>query len=251
MRNRALTAATAALVLLAACGTAPGTADTGADPAGPAVASTSVSPDASPSGTNSPDAAGNQAGPRFHGSVSRIKVIRDRMTSSWRPGCPVPLWKLRYLQVSHWGYDGTVRSGELVVRRSQAWPVVRAFRTLFRARFPIKRMRLVDEYGADDDASMAANNTSAFNCRLATGGSSWSEHAYGRAIDINPIQNPYVKGGTVLPPAGRRYLNRSRKAKGMIHDGDVVVRAFAAIGWEWGGHWSSLKDYQHFSSTGH
>jgi hypothetical protein len=251
MRNRTLATALAAAVLLAACGTASGgRGDVGADPARPAAGSVGVSRGSSPTGTTSLISAGNRFGRRFHGSVSRIKVIRDRMTSSWRPGCPVPLWKLRYLQVSFWGFDGKARVGELVVRRSQAWPVVRAFRTLFRARFPIRRMRLVDEYGADDDASMAANNTSAFNCRLATGGSSWSEHAYGRAIDINPIQNPYVKGSTVLPPAGRRYLNRSRKAKGMIHDGDVVVRAFAAIGWEWGGHWSSLKDYQHFSSTG-
>jgi D-alanyl-D-alanine carboxypeptidase len=253
VRNRALTAATAALVLLAACGTASdGASYFGADPAGPAAGSASVSPDASPSSTASPDPAGKQIGPRFHGTVSRITpAIRDRMSSSWRPGCPVPLRKLRYLEVSYRGFDGKARIGELVIIRAHAWPVIRAFRKLFRARFPIKRMRLVDEYGADDDASMAANNTSAFNCRLATGGSSWSEHAYGRAIDINPIQNPYVKGSTVLPPAGRRYLNRKRQAKGMIHDGDVVVRAFAAIGWEWGGHWSSLKDYQHFSSTGH
>jgi hypothetical protein len=248
VRNRALTAATAALVLMAACGTASGrAADPGADLAGAPTGSTSVSTDASPSSTAS---AAKKIGPSFHGSVSRIKVIRDRMTSSWRPGCPVPLWRLRYLRVSFWGFDGKASLGELVVRKSQAWPVVRAFRKLFRARFPIRRMRLVDEYGADDDASMAANNTSGFNCRRVTGGSSWSEHAYGRAIDINPIQNPYVRGGTVLPPAGRRYLNRKRWAKGMIHGGDVVVRAFAAIGWEWGGHWRSLKDYQHFSLTG-
>ena len=251
MRSRTLATGLTAAVLLAACGTASGgRGDEGAAPPKRAAGSAAVPRTTSPASTTSLIPAGNRSGRRFHGSVSRVKVVRDRMTSSWRPGCPVPLWKLRYLRVSIWGFDGKVRTGELVVRRSQAWPVVRAFRTLFRARFPIKRMRLVDEYGADDDASMAANNTSAFNCRLATGGSSWSEHAYGRAIDINPIQNPYVKGDTVLPPAGRRFVNRKRQAQGMIHDGDVVVRAFAAIGWEWGGLWTSLRDYQHFSSTG-
>jgi hypothetical protein len=253
MRNRTLATALAAAVLLAACGTASGGhGDVGADPPRPAAGSAAVPRAASATSATSIIPAGDRLGRRFHGTVSRITpAIRDRMSSSWRPGCPVPLRKLRYLEVSYRGFDGKARIGELVIIRAHAWPVIRAFRTLFRARFPIKRLRLVDEYGADDDASMAANNTSAFNCRLATGGSSWSEHAYGRAIDINPIQNPYVKGSTVLPPAGRRYLNRKRQAKGMIHDGDVVVRAFAAIGWEWGGHWSSLKDYQHFSSTGH
>jgi len=98
---------------------------------------------------------------------------------------------------------------------------------------------------------MAANNTSAFNCRAVTGGSAWSQHSYGWAIDINPVQNPYVtSSGTVLPPAGAQYVDRSQKAKGMIRAGDVVVKAFAAIGWGWGGYWSSTKDYQHFSATG-
>jgi hypothetical protein len=98
---------------------------------------------------------------------------------------------------------------------------------------------------------MAANNTSAFNCRKVSGSRRWSEHAYGRAIDVNPLRNPYVtRGGRVSPPAGRPYANRSLRAAGMIHGGDRVVRAFATAGWEWGGHWSGSRDYQHFSSTG-
>jgi hypothetical protein len=97
---------------------------------------------------------------------------------------------------------------------------------------------------------MSANNTSAFNCRTVTGGDSYSEHSYGRAIDINPLVNPYVKGSTVLPPEGSQYADRSLDAPGMIHSGDEVVTAFAARGWVWGGTWSSLKDYQHFSTTG-
>jgi hypothetical protein len=162
----------------------------------------------------------------------------------------VPLADLRYVTVSHWGFDGAVHDGELVVHRDEAADVVSVFRRIFRARFPIRRMALVDDYGADDDASMAANNTSAFNCRPAVGSSSWSEHAYGLAIDVNPVQNPYVNGSTVLPTSGEPYVDRSGRATGMIQDGDAVVRAFAAIGWEWGGNWSSLKDYQHFSLTG-
>ena len=126
----------------------------------------------------------------------------------------------------------------------------RVFRALFETRFPIERMELVDVYGADDDRSMAANNTSAFNCRTVEGSSSWSEHAFGRAIDINPIQNPAVDGSEVSPPGGSRFLDRSRRAKGLIWANDQVVRAFAAIGWGWGGYWTSFKDYQHFSATG-
>ncbi|MDD9205334.1 M15 family metallopeptidase, partial [Georgenia sp. 10Sc9-8] len=112
------------------------------------------------------------------------------------------------------------------------------------------RMVPVDAYGGDDGASMAANNTSAFNCRTITGGSGWSEHSYGRAIDINPLANPYVAGSTVLPAAGWAYADRIRDAAGMIHAGDEVVRAFAERGWLWGGYWTYPKDYQHFSTSG-
>jgi hypothetical protein len=173
------------------------------------------------------------------------------MSHSWHRGCPVRLKDLRFLSLSYWGFDGRVHMGELVVNERVAGDVVRVFGLLFRDRFPISRMVLVDEYGGDDDRSMAANNTSAFNCRAVTGGASFSEHSYGWAIDINPIQNPCVTAaGTVLPPDGVAFVDRSRNAKGMIHAGDVVVGAFASIGWGWGGAWSSLKDYQHFSQTG-
>jgi hypothetical protein len=139
----------------------------------------------------------------------------------------------------------------MVVHREMATDVVAVFRKLFDARFPLRRMRLVDDYGGDDQRSMAADNTSGFNCRLVTGGGSWSEHAYGRAIDVNPIQNPYVTGaGTVEPPGGASFVDRARRATGMIHAGDVVVDAFASVGWGWGGTWSNPTDYQHFSSTG-
>jgi hypothetical protein len=173
------------------------------------------------------------------------------MTYSWHPGCPVPIQNLRYLTMSYWSFDGAVHRGEMVVNRSVAGAVVKVFGKLFAARFPLRRMRLVDAYGGDDDRSMAANNTSAFNCRAVTGGTSWSQHSYGWAIDINAIQNPYVsRGGAVLPTAGAPYANRSLTAKGMIHAGDAVVRAFASVGWGWGGSWSGTRDYQHFSATG-
>jgi hypothetical protein len=173
------------------------------------------------------------------------------MTESWRPGCPVPIEDLRILSLAHWGFDGRVHPGELIVHEDVATEVVGVFRALFRARFPIRRMELVDVFGADDRRSMAADNTSGFNCREATGQPGvWSEHSYGRAIDLNPLENPYVDGSTVLPSAGRAFLDRSMRGMGMILPDGPVVRAFAAIAWSWGGDYQSLKDYQHFSLTG-
>lgn len=190
--------------------------------------------------------------PGFYGSVSEIDGgTRARMTSSWRPGCPVPIEDLRLVNADHWGFDGREHRGELVVHRLHAQAVLGVLELLFERRFPIERMELVDLYGGDDLASMEANNTSAFNCRSVVGKPGvWSEHAYGRAIDINPVQNPYLLGDTVLPPAGAEYLDRSRARPGMIQDGDQVVQAFEAIGWSWGGYWESSRDYQHFSATG-
>ena len=182
----------------------------------------------------------------FRATVHAVPATRT--TSSYRSGCPVPLRDLRLLRLTHLDLDGRVQTGELVVHATLAEGVVRVFRRLYEAQFPIARMRLVDEYGGSDDRSMAANNTSAFNCRAVTGGSSWSEHAYGRAIDVNPVQNPYVRGSTVEPHAGRAYLDRSARRPGMAEG--LLVQAFAAEGWRWGGTWSSSKDYQHFSTTG-
>jgi hypothetical protein len=196
--------------------------------------------------------AGVQAGARFRGSiVAGPGAVRERVRYSWRRGCPVGPVELRLLRVDHWGLDGRVHRGELIVHRDHARRILVVLEKLFKARYPIQRLRLVDAYRADDDRSMAANNTSGFNCRRVSGSSRWSEHAFGRAIDLNPLRNPYVTpGGRVSPPAGRPYANRARRAAGMIHGGDAVVRAFAAAGWRWGGHWSGSRDYQHFSSTG-
>ncbi len=193
------------------------------------------------------------AAPRFHGSVHRIgPELRQRMSGvSWHPGCPVGFHQLRLLKLSVWGFDGRVHRGRLVVNEDAARPMVSTMHRLFQLRFPIRRMRLVDAYGADDHRSMEADNTSAFNCRFVAGSERWSEHAYGRAIDVNPIENPYADDdGYVSPPQGAPFADRSRRAKGLIHRGGPVVATFAAAGWEWGGNWAWPKDYQHFSATG-
>ena len=196
--------------------------------------------------------AGSTAAPTFRGSIVGGRAyVRSRVRSSWRPGCPVGPVEMRLLRVDHWGLDGRVHRGELMVHRDQARRILVVLKKLFQARYPIQRLRLVDAYRASDDRSMAANNTSGFNCRPVSGTSRWSEHAFGRAIDLNPLRNPYVtRGGRVSPPAGRPYADRARRAAGMIHGGDAVVRAFAAAGWRWGGYWSGSRDYQHFSPTG-
>jgi hypothetical protein len=189
----------------------------------------------------------------FHGRVEPLDAkTRARMTgASWHRGCPVGLGELRLLRVDHWGFDGAVHRGRLVVNRDVAAGMLRALRSLYRLHFPIRQMRLVDAYGADDHRSMDADNTSAFNCRTVAGTDRWSEHAYGRAIDVNPIENPYVtESGYVSPPAGARFADRSQRAKGLIHRAGPVAAAFAAAGWKWGGNWFWPKDYQHFSTSG-
>ena len=188
--------------------------------------------------------------PPFKAHSSGIGRQMRRHMSSWHRGCPVPVRRLRLLTVSFWGFDRRAHTGRLVADRSAVRPLIRAMRRLYAARFPIKRMVPVDAYGGSDNRSMAADNTSAFNCRRVAGTRSWSEHAYGRAIDINPVENPEVDGRKISPPRGARNANRRRHARGMIRRHGVVVRAFRAVGWGWGGRWSSPKDYQHFSATG-
>lgn len=193
------------------------------------------------------------AGMPFRGTVSPIgPELREVMTGvSWRPGCPVGLRDLRLVRVTYHTFDGSVRTGRIVVHEDVAHAVVRVFRKLYRAGYPVRRMQPVDRYGASDFESIEADNTSAFNCRYVDGTTRWSEHAYGRAIDLNPIENPYVSSnGRVSHDASRRYVDRSRRLKGMIHAGDAVVDAFASTGWGWGGYWSGSRDYQHFSASG-
>jgi D-alanyl-D-alanine carboxypeptidase len=190
-------------------------------------------------------------GGRFRSAVRPISsAVRARMGAAWKPGCPVPLDDLRYLTVSFRGFDARAHTGELVVHERVAGQVVSVFARLYRARFPIEQMRLVT--GADLAAHPTGdgNNTAAFVCRAARKQTRWSAHAYGLAIDVNPFQNPYRRGDLVLPELAGSYENRSRSRPGMIRPGDAVTRAFADIGWTWGGTWRSPRDLMHFSATG-
>jgi hypothetical protein len=192
--------------------------------------------------------AGAAAPPPFRSSV--LRVTADDLRYSWRPSCPVGPAQLRAVKLRHWDFSGRSRIGVLVVNAAQAQRVVAVFRRLYAVRFPIRRMLGVEVYRGSDDRSMRADNTSAFNCRFVGGTNRWSEHAYGNAIDVNPVENPYVHGGLVEPPAGRAFLDRSVRRAGMATRTSALVRAFDSVGWHWGGRWSSSKDYQHFSTTG-
>ena len=184
--------------------------------------------------------------------VAVAPVTAAELGASWHAGCPVGPAQLRTLRVSFVGFAGKARSGAIVVHQDVAGEVTTIFRRLYAARFPIRRLEAIDRYDGSDRRSMAADNTSGFNCRYASapGPRHWSAHAYGKAIDVNTIENPYVQGSYVSPAAGRAYLDRSRYRKGMAVAGGVLVRAFAAAGWQWGGRWAGTPDYQHFSATG-
>ena len=191
--------------------------------------------------------------PPFHARVQPIPApVRSQMTGvSWHRGCPVGLGDLRLITLTYRGFDGRAHTGRLVANRSAAPALVAVFRRLYAANFPIRRMEPVDRYGGDDFRSIEADNTSAFNCRAATGSSHWSNHAYGLAIDVNPIENPYVSGAVSSHRASAPYLDRSRHQVGTAYQGGVLVEAFRSQGWEWGGSWSgSVRDYQHFSYNG-
>lgn len=174
-------------------------------------------------------------------------LLQQIRTTTWHPGCPVAPGDLRQLTLSYRDFANSTRAGILLVHRDLADEVVRIFRNLYQRGFQIERMVPVEEYRGSDDASMAANNTSAFNCRDTTGKPGvFSNHSWGRAIDINPLTNPYVKGDRVLPPAGRKYLDRSRAFPGSILKDGFVVQEFESKGWTWGGRWLDRQDYQHF-----
>jgi hypothetical protein len=199
-------------------------------------------------------AAAPAALPPYHAQVAPLSAAQRRaMTPAvWRPGCPVALSDLRRVTLTYVGFDGRAHSGALVVNRAVAAPVAQALGELYTARFPVRRMLPIEAYGGSDFRSIEADNTSAFNCRSATGSSHWSEHAYGRAIDLDPIENPYVEAGRTSHPASRRYVDRARvrSRPGVVFAGGVVTRAFARIGWGWGGLWSGTRDYQHLSASG-
>ena len=188
---------------------------------------------------------------RFHATVRPLTPGLVRETDlAWSPGCPVGLNELRYLELSFHGFDGRAHTGALVVNASVAGDVVSVFRKLFAARFPLEEMRLVTQADLDAPPTGDGNTTAAYACRPTVGSTTWSAHAYGLAVDVNPFDNPYTKGDLVLPELASSYLDRDDVRPGMITPDGVVVRAFESIGWTWGGTWRSLKDYQHFSQNG-
>lgn len=201
---------------------------------------------ASPSGTPTATPA------VFDGTSGVIDAdALGKMGTSWKAGCPVPLHDLRVLRMNHWTFDGRVTRGEMIIHEDQAAAILGAFEKIFEARFPIANMVIANGYIGNDPARAQQNATSAFNCRQAVGSSSLSQHAYGLAVDINPVQNPRISStGGIIPPGGEAYVDRTQDRPGMIKAGGPVVQAFEEIGWFWGGHYTKVKDYHHFSLTG-
>lgn len=197
--------------------------------------------------------------PAAHGqspsaAVSQAVVIDSQMTATeafegLAPQCPDDIRrKQQIVTVRYYGFDKAIHQGQLVVDADLAADIEKVFAVALQERFPIYSVipiadqRFRQDGRWSDDLSMAANNTSAFNYRAITGGARLSNHATGRAIDINPVQNPYIKAGNVLPP-GAIY---DPAAPGTLTADHPIVQAFLRLGWQWGGHWTSLKDYQHF-----
>ncbi len=187
----------------------------------------------------------------FLATVENLAEVPEALArSTWVEGCPVPPDELAYLTVSFHGFDGWNHTGELIVHSSVADDIVSVFAKLHQARFPIEELRIVTPADLDGPPTGDGNNSGGFVCRPVTGGTAFSEHAKGLAVDLNPFHNPYVRGDRVLPEQATAYTDRTLDRPGMIQPDDVVVRAFAAIGWTWGGDWTSLSDYQHFSASG-
>jgi D-alanyl-D-alanine carboxypeptidase len=170
--------------------------------------------------------------------------------STWRPSCPVAAPDLAWVRLAFWGFDDRRHTGELLVDRTVADDIAEVFGRLYRDRFPLEAVVIESRADLAAPPTGDGNPTTAFVCRAVTGGTSYSQHAYGLAVDVNSFQNPYHSGGLVLPELSGSYLDRDRVRPGMILPGGPVVRAFRGIGWSWGGDWHSLKDYQHFSRNG-
>ena len=189
--------------------------------------------------------------PAGHSEPIPDDVWADMQDKTWHSGMGCPARDdLALLHLPYLDLEGRTRFGEMIVARAVSADVLAAFAQIYAAgSFPISQMRRVDAFDGNDLRSMEANNTSAFNCRLVQGTNVLSEHGKGLAIDINPIENPYVGRTLLQPDAGARFRERSANVPGMIHEGDVVVAAFRRIGWSWGGAWSTARDYQHMSQS--
>jgi hypothetical protein len=271
--RRSVALAFAAALALAACSSAAGsttnggttsaTATTAGRPSGATgpVAVTGTSASTGPTGaTGSTGGSGPEGRTRFAGRMSPLPTpLEDEMRgTTWHVGCPVPLSDLSLLRFNYWDLDGNVERGPMVVNSSAATHVLWVFEHLFDARFPLQHVALATAFNPkslENHPNSHGSTTASFNCRpIVTpegAGPTYSQHSYGLAVDINPLQNPFVRSdGWTRNKFARPYVDRSASLPGMIHSGDVVTRSFAAIGWRWGGEWSGDKDYMHFSQTG-
>ncbi len=184
-----------------------------------------------------------------------IPAIKEQMIkgNSWHKGCPVGLQDLRYLRIKYLNFEGKTRMGEMIVHKNVADEVVDIFHELYTIGYPIHKMKLVSDYKGNDWQSIEADNTSAFNCRNATGSKKWSRHSYGKAIDLNSIENPYIsRSGRIAHKASLQYRKRVHKKdtvadKAVLLKNDKATKIFKKYGWKWGGDWHGVKDYQHFS----
>jgi len=192
----------------------------------------------------------------FEATIKPInKYTKQRMVTggSWHKGCPVGPADLRYIRLKHRNFYGSEKMGEIIVHKDVAEEVVEIFRKLYEIGYPIRQMRLVSDFRGSDWQSIEADNTSAFNCRKATGSKKWSKHSYGKAIDLNSIENPYIsRSGKIVHIKSLQYRKRVHKSntsadKAVLLKNDKAVKIFKKRGWKWGGDWSSVKDYQHFS----
>jgi len=190
--------------------------------------------------------------PAYRVEVKSIdRTLANMMTGkTWRKGCPVSIDQLSLVRFTHWNQLAGVQWGELIVAREEADNIAKIFAEVYALYFPMTSVTLMHEFNGDDDASMKANNTSAFNCRKIKRSKRYSEHSYGKAIDVNPLWNPWVKGKYIDPPEGKAYLDRSKDLPGLITNDHSIVKIFAKHGWKWGGYWRKQKDYQHFSVSG-
>lgn len=236
-------------VSAAGCGSGPG-ATVGTKATERASGATSTPRTTAAPTTTLPPATTTTTAPAFSATVSDVTAAE--LGGTWHSGCPVGPSQLREIQMTYWGFDGQTHDGTMVVNADVVGTVEKIFSTLYAHRFPIQEMVPESAYGGNDNAAAAADDTSGFNCRdaVASGPPKWSIHAYGHAIDVNDVQNPYVDGTTVIPPAGAAYEDRADARPGMAVPGGVLVDAFAEVGWYWGGRWTTSPDYQHFSLTG-
>lgn len=243
---------TGSLLLLSACATAQpqvtASTTTLVPESGAQSTSGTQASAASPQGGQSTASSLPEEVPAMQASISYplpTEIVERMQGISYQEGSPVALEDLAYLRIPYLTFEGETKLGEMVVHHLLAQEIVEIFSELYAAQFPMQQMVLVDEYAADDLLSMAANNSYCFCARLILGTSRYSVHSYGSAIDINPVQNPYITGGVVYPDAANDYLERNSATPGLITEGDACYTAFTSRGWAWGGHWAN-PDYQHF-----